>query len=84
MIGVTDTIARAVAGEGTYVLALQQPDKPFGDILGWLIVFVVVIWPIIRGLLENASTQRKKFEQQQKRAPRGSQGAGQDLSLIHI
>ncbi|MEM9379644.1 MAG: hypothetical protein AAGB93_06795 [Planctomycetota bacterium] len=52
----------------------QRPDRPFGDILGWLIVFFVVVWPILRGLLDNAANQRKKFEEQQRRASRNRGG----------
>ena len=30
------------------------PDSPLGDLLGYVVLFVVVIWPIIRGVLDQA------------------------------
>jgi len=62
-------VAGAVMGDAGPPLALLQgqPDSPFGDILGYVIVFFVVIWPIIRGLLGNANEKRKKHEERQQR-----------------
>ena len=31
------------------------PDSPLGDLLGYVVLFVVVIWPIIRGVLDQVS-----------------------------
>ena len=70
MIHPLNTISGALVGDMGPSLALVQgqPDSPFGDILGYVIVFFVVIWPIIRGLLGNASEQKKKHEEQQRRS----------------
>lgn len=48
-------------------LALQGPDSPNGNILGWLIVFFMIIWPIIRGAIEAANERRRKFVEQERR-----------------
>ena len=50
-------------------LVQRGPDNPFGDLLGWVVVFFVIIWPIIRGLLEQATKQRKEFAEKQRQAP---------------
>ena len=47
-------------------LALQGgPDSPFGDVLGYIIVFFVIVWPILRGIIESARGERKEFEAKQ-------------------
>ena len=68
MIGVAGAIVGAAPPVSAPVLVLvqQPPDSPFADILGWVIVFFVVIWPIVKGLLDNAKSQRKKFEESQR------------------
>ncbi|MEM9802369.1 MAG: hypothetical protein AAGA20_18725 [Planctomycetota bacterium] len=60
---------------GSLPLALAQrpPDSPLGDILGWLIVFFVIVWPIIKGLLDKAAEQHRNFEQRQRRAAGGGE-----------
>ena len=66
-----------------WVVALVQrpplgPDSPFGDLLGYIIIFFVVVWPILRGLLENAKKQREEFESKRSQAgPRSGQGRGE-------
>lgn len=47
-------------------LALQGPDSPNGNILGWLIVFFMIVWPIIRGAIEAANERRRKFVEQER------------------
>ncbi len=68
MIHPLNQVAGALVGDVGPSLALVQgkPDSPFGDILGYVIVFFVVVWPIIRGLLGNANEKRKKHEEQQR------------------
>lgn len=57
-------------------LALQGPDSPNGDILGWLIVFFMVVWPLLRGVVEAANERRRgHVEKQQGGAPRPQGGA---------
>lgn len=49
-------------------LAFQRPGDD-QNILGWLIVFFMVVWPLIRGIVEAANERRRKFvEDQQRRA----------------
>lgn len=48
-------------------LALQGPDSPLGDLLGYVILFMVVVWPIIRGVMEQAQTKRAEFERQTRK-----------------
>ncbi len=50
------------------MLPLQGPDSPFGNLLGYIVVFFVVVWPIIRGLLDNAKKQRAEFEAKETKA----------------
>jgi hypothetical protein len=58
-------------------LALQGPDSPNGNILGWLIVFFMIVWPIIRGAIEAANERRRKFvEQERRRGQMGGPTAG--------
>ncbi|MEC8511683.1 MAG: hypothetical protein VX015_06015 [Planctomycetota bacterium] len=53
------------------------PDSPLGDLLGYVVLFVVVVWPIIRGVLDQAQGRRTEFEQQQRRKrPPGKRADG--------
>ncbi|MEE2940658.1 MAG: hypothetical protein VX460_09770 [Planctomycetota bacterium] len=62
------------------------PDSPLGDLLGYFVIFVVVVWPIIRGVLDQAKGRRAQFEQQQRRnRPTGARaraGGGRSLEEI--
>lgn len=59
-------------------LAVQgPPDGPIGDWLGYIVIFAVVVWPILRGLLESAQTQRKEFERKQRRQQPVDPASGQ-------
>ena len=55
---------------GAPPLGLLQPgpDSPFGDLLGYVIIFFVIVWPILRGLLETAKKQRAEFEEKERQA----------------
>ncbi len=50
-------------------LLQNGPESPFGNVLGWIVVFAVVVWPILRGVLEAATQRRRDFE---KRAGRSA------------
>jgi hypothetical protein len=53
------------------VLALQGGDPQGGKILGYLIVFFMVVWPLIRAAVEAAQERRRKFiEEEERRARR--------------
>ena len=56
-------------------IVAQQPapDSPFGDYLGYLVLFVVVIWPILRGVIESANQRRREFEARQPKPRAGRQ-----------
>ncbi|MFT5732151.1 MAG: hypothetical protein ACJA2W_003702 [Planctomycetota bacterium] len=45
-----------------------DPGGPFGDALGWIVVFFVIIWPILRGILATARGNRDEHESQQGKA----------------
>lgn len=63
----------------------QGPESPFGDALGWIIVFFVIVWPILRGILETAKTQRKEFEAKQAKQAKGAPpGANRRRTLEEI
>lgn len=47
------------------------PDSPFSDLLGYILVFFVIVWPILRGILESARGQRKEFEAKQSKGGPG-------------
>lgn len=55
---------------------LQGPDSPLGDLLGYVVVFMVVVWPIIRGVMESAQKKREEFERQQARGVKSKKAAG--------
>lgn len=58
---------------------LQGPDNPLSNILGYVVVFMVVVWPIIRGVMESAQQKRQEFERQQARginSKKPARGAG--------
>ncbi|QDV07692.1 hypothetical protein Poly30_32210 [Planctomycetes bacterium Poly30] len=52
----------------------QAPESPFKDVLGWIIVFFVIVWPILRGIMETARTQRKEFEEKEGKQAKGAAG----------
>jgi hypothetical protein len=58
------------------LLQRRGPDSPFGDLLGWIVVFFVIVWPILRGLMETAREQRKKFESNAPKAGPRKSGQG--------
>jgi len=51
-------------------LAFQRPDQD-QNILGWLIIFFMVVWPLIRGAVEAANERRRKFVEEQRRRDAG-------------
>ena len=60
------------------------PDSPLGDLLGYVVLFVVVIWPIIRGVLDQAQGRRADFERQQRKKRPSGERAGRGRSLEEI
>ena len=56
--------------------ALQQgPDNPLSNLLGYVVVFMVIVWPIIRGVMESAQQKRQEFERGQARKAKARSGA---------
>ena len=60
------------------------PDSPLGDLLGYVVLFVVVVWPIIRGVLDQAQGRRTEFERQQRKKRPSGQRTGGGRSLEEI
>lgn len=60
------------------------PDSPLGDLLGYVVLFVVVVWPIIRGVLDQAQGRRADFERQQRKKRPSGERAGRGRSLEEI
>ena len=54
--------------EGTPLAAQPQENDWFQRMLGFVVLFFVVLWPVIRGIIETATTRRKESEQPQRRA----------------
>lgn len=59
-----------------FALQQQGPDSPLGNLLGYVVLFAVVIWPIIRSVIEAANEKRKEFERTQQAAGRKAAGQG--------
>lgn len=57
------------------LLAFQARDGG-SNVLGWLIVFFMVIWPVIRGVVEAANERRRKFIEAEQRRPKGGVAGG--------
>ncbi|MEL6431939.1 MAG: hypothetical protein AAFZ87_13805 [Planctomycetota bacterium] len=53
---------------GAPLAAQPQENDWFQRLLGFVVLFFVVLWPVIRGIIETATARRKEFEQQQRRA----------------
>lgn len=66
--------------------ALQGPgpDSPLGDLLGYVVLFVVVVWPIIRGVLDQAQGRREEFEREQRKKRAGGDSREGPRSLEEI
>jgi len=64
------------AGAPPLLGLLQGQDNPFGNLLGYVIVFMVVVWPIIRGVIESANEKRQEFERGQARQARAKNRSG--------
>lgn len=61
---------------GLALIQRRGPDSPFGDLLGWVVVFFVIVWPILRGLMDTARKQREEFAKKQAREERQAEASG--------
>lgn len=59
-------------GPAHLCLAFQRGNEPDSSILTWIFVFIVVVWPILRGMLQAANERRRKFLEEQARAGRAA------------
>ncbi|MEZ6013810.1 MAG: hypothetical protein R3F49_01735 [Planctomycetota bacterium] len=48
----------------------RAPDSPYGDVLGWLIVFFMIVWPLLRSAVSAANERRRKFIEEEQRRER--------------
>ncbi|MEM8710611.1 MAG: hypothetical protein AAGG01_06640 [Planctomycetota bacterium] len=62
--------------QGLALIQRRGPDSPFGDLLGWVVVFFVIVWPILRGLLDTARKQRTEFDKKQAEQERRAEASG--------
>ncbi len=59
-----------------FTLLAFQARNGDGNVLGWLIVFFMVVWPLIRGAVEAANERRRKFVEAERRRVKGGVAGG--------